>query len=243
MIKILLLATMTQAIEQVKELLPKGCLVRTGILPTGSSLPLDETFHPDVIIAFVENVSRQRLFTIIDIREQPEYEFIPLLAIGKEQDLEVFEKNVKPGADRTFELNGSEHDMKMAIESAIELRKVEDQSILVVDDDPVFLKMMRGFLEEDYQVTTVKSGKLAIKFLERQKPDLIILDYMMPEWDGATTYQLIRSKESTKKIPIIFITGVTDKSKVMECLSLKPQGYIVKPVTKAEIISKVREII
>lgn len=243
MIKILLLATMTQAIEQVKEMLPKGSIVRSGILPTGSSLPLDETFHPDVIIAFVENVSRQRLFTIIDIREKPEYEFIPLLAIGKEQDLEVFEKNVKPGADRTFELNGNDLEMKLAIESAIELRSQEEQSILVVDDDPVFLKMVRGFLEDDYQITTVKSGKLAIKFLERQKPDLILLDYMMPEWDGATTYQLIRSKDSTKKIPIIFITGVTDKAKVMECLSLKPQGYMVKPITKPEVLAKIREII
>lgn len=243
MIKVLVLATMTQAVEQVKELLPKGCIVRSGILPTGSSLALDETFHPDVIIAFVENVSRQRLFTIIDMREKPEYEFIPMLAIGKEQDLETFNKNVKPGADREFELNGNEFDMRMAIESAIELRAVVDQSILIVDDDPVFLKMMRGFLEDDYQVTTVKSGKLAIKFLERQKPDLILLDYMMPEWDGATTYQLIRSKESTKRIPIVFITGITDKSKVMECLSLKPQGYMVKPITKPEVLAKVREII
>lgn len=243
MVKVLLLATMTQAIEQVKEMLPKGTIVRSGILPTGSSLALDETFHPDVIIAFVENVSRQRLFTIIDIREKPEYEFVPLLAIGKDHDLEVFEKNVKPGADRTFELNGNDMDMKRAIESAMELRSQEEQSILVVDDDPVFLKMVRGFLEDDYQVTTVKSGKLAIKFLERQKPDLILLDYMMPEWDGATTYQLIRSKDSTKKIPIIFITGVTDKAKVMECLSLKPQGYMVKPITKPEVLSKIREII
>ena len=113
-------------------------------------------------------------------------------------------------------------------------------NILVVDDDPVFLKMVRGFLEDDYQITTVKSGKLAIKFLERH---LILLDYMMPEWDGATTYQLIRSKDSTKKIPIIFITGVTDKTKVMECLSLKPQGYMVKPITKPEVLAKIREII
>lgn len=243
MIKVLVLATMTQAVEHVKELLPKGCIVRSGVLPTGSSLPLDETFHPDVIIAFVENISRQRLFTIIDMREQPEYEFVPMLAIGKEQDLETFDKNVKPGADRRFELNGNDMDMKIAIESAIELRTIVDQSILVVDDDPVFLKMARGFLEDNYQVTTVKSGKLAIKFLEKQKPDLILLDYMMPEWDGATTYQLIRSKESTKRIPIVFITGITDKTKVMECLSLKPQGYMVKPLTKNELLSKVREII
>lgn len=113
--------------------------------------------------------------------------------------------------------------------------------ILVVDDDPIMLKLIRAYLQDDYKVSVVNSGKIAIEFLLKYKPDLILLDYMMPLYSGATVLKIIQSKENTKDIPVFFLTGKTDIDTVSECLAFHPAGYIVKPVAKAALLEKLRK--
>ncbi len=243
MIKILLLATRPQAIEKIKELLPPGVTLRTALLANQTAIKFETKFVPDVIIVHVENVNRQKLFGIMDLREDDTHKYLPMLLIGDEKNREIFEMNVKPGSDRRIDIDAGDDAIKLAIAGVIDLRQVEEKHILVVDDDAVLLRSMRSYLENDYIVTAVKSGKMALKFLEKQTPDLIFLDYMMPEWDGPTTFQLIRATENGRRIPIVFLTGVNEKEKVVECLSLKPQGYLVKPVTKEAVLTKVKEVV
>lgn len=243
MVKILFLATRPQAIEQVKTLLPPGVQLRTAMLSSGSTIMFDTAFSPDVIIVHVENVNRQRLFGVMDLREDDAYKYLPMLIIGDEKDQDVFNQNVRPGADKRVNPENGLDAVKKAITEIIDLRTIEEKHVLVVDDDPVMLKTLRTYLEDSFTVTAVKSGKLAIKFLEKQTPDIILLDYMMPDWDGATTYQLIRGRENGKRVPIVFLTGINDKDKVMECLSLRPQGYLVKPVNKPDVIAKIKELV
>lgn len=243
MVRVLLLAARPQALETLKTLMPPGVQVRTAILSSGSTIMFETVYNPDVIVVHIENINRQRLFGVMDLRENDSYKYLPLLVIGDEKDREIFEQNVKPGADRKCDIDAGNDAIKQAIIGVIGLRNIEEKRVLVIDDDPVVLKTMRSYLDDTYEVTAVKSGKLALKYLEKHKPDAIILDYMMPDWDGVTTFQLIRSKENGKRVPIIFATGVADKAKVMECLSLRPQGYIVKPVNKADVLAKLRDII
>lgn len=114
--------------------------------------------------------------------------------------------------------------------------------ILVVDDDPVQLRLIRGFLEEEYEVTLVPSGKMAIEYLIDHQPDLILLDYEMPLYNGPTVLKIIRSKEKSMDIPVIFLTGASDKDTVIECLSYNPAGYMIKPVTQEDLISKLNSV-
>lgn len=243
MVKILLLATRPQSLDMMKSLMPSSVQIRTAIVSSGSTIMFETAFIPDVIIVHVENVNRQRLFGIMDLRENDNYKYQPMLVVGDKADQDVFDQNVKPGADRRIDPALGKDAIKQAIIGVIDLRSIEEKHVLVVDDDPTMLKTMRAYLEDTYTVTVVKSGKLALKFLEKQKPDVIILDYLMPDWDGATTFQLIRSKENGKRVPIIFLTGVADKDKVVECLALRPQGYLVKPISKNDVLAKLRDII
>ena len=110
--------------------------------------------------------------------------------------------------------------------------------ILIIDDDVNMLKTLRYYLQDAYKVTVINSGKVAIEFLLKYTPDLILLDYMMPMYNGAAVMKIIKSREATKDIPVFFLTGQTDKSTVMECLSLKPAGYIVKPVARDALLAK-----
>ncbi len=113
--------------------------------------------------------------------------------------------------------------------------------ILIIDDDLNMLKTLRYYLQDEYKVTVINSGKVAVDFLLKFTPDLILLDYMMPMFNGAAVLKIIKSREATKDIPVYFLTGQTDKTTVMECLSLKPEGYIVKPVAKDALLAKMRE--
>ena len=113
--------------------------------------------------------------------------------------------------------------------------------ILVVDDDPLILKLIRAYLQDDYKVSVVNSGKIAIDFLLKYKPDLILLDYLMPLYNGATVLKIIQSKPNTKDIPVFFLTGKTDIDTVAECLAFHPAGYIVKPVAKAALLERLRK--
>jgi DNA-binding response OmpR family regulator len=115
--------------------------------------------------------------------------------------------------------------------------------ILIVDDDKNMLKMLRMFLVDDYNVTIVDSGKLALEAVIKKTPDLILLDYMMPLFDGPHVLEIIRKREESKNVPVLFLTSVTDREKILECLSLNPQGYLVKPISREELLQRVDEVL
>ena len=74
--------------------------------------------------------------------------------------------------------------------------------------------------------------------------DLILLDYLMPEMDGPGVLTRLRAFESYRDIPVIFLTGVSEKETVIKTLvDLKPQGYVLKPTKKSEIVAKIIEVL
>ena len=117
----------------------------------------------------------------------------------------------------------------------------EKKRILVVDDDPVMLRAIKGWLEGTYQVVMVNSGMNAITYLAKNRPDLILLDYEMPVITGAKVLEMIRSEVATASIPVIFLTARGDRESVTEVLKLKPEGYLLKTMTPNEILEAIGE--
>lgn len=110
------------------------------------------------------------------------------------------------------------------------------KTILVIDDDSDFLKVMHSWLKDTYQVDTVRSGREAAKYLSSMRPDLILLDYIMPEQDGYEVMAQIRQNPLTSKIPIIFLTGQNDRTSVMRIINQKPDGYLLKTMKMEELL-------
>ncbi len=111
--------------------------------------------------------------------------------------------------------------------------------ILVVDDEPANLMLLREILQNDYHLIFAKNGKDAIKRVE-QKPDLVLLDIMMPEMDGYEVCQRLKSNISTKKVPIIFLTA---KISVQDEINGFEQGavdYITKPISPPLLLKRVQ---
>ena len=115
------------------------------------------------------------------------------------------------------------------------------KSILVVDDDPNYLGLVREWLKDEYKVFLVNSGLQAIKWLGKTKVDLILLDHEMPVTSGPQVLEMLRSDEETRTIPVMFLTGKSDKESVMAVVALKPEGYFLKSIQREELLEKLQE--
>ena len=124
-----------------------------------------------------------------------------------------------------------------------EIRKNNKKRILAVDDAAIILQRITNTLEEYYSVITVNSGVRALKFLEIEKPDLILLDIRMMPKDGFETLREIRSMEGRADIPVIMLTGVEDSSFVMEGFKLGISDYILKPFTPKDLIERISRVL
>ncbi len=115
--------------------------------------------------------------------------------------------------------------------------------ILVVDDDSLMLRSIKGHLQDEYNVATAVSGRVAFRFLEKKKTDLILLDYKMPEEDGPAVLEKLRANDATKDIPVIFLTGISEREKIQKALVMKPQAYLLKPVEHDKLLDTIKKIL
>ncbi|MCR5223460.1 MAG: response regulator [Lachnospiraceae bacterium] len=134
--------------------------------------------------------------------------------------------------------------LQKAVEDAADLSAKEDKTkkrILIVDDDPPYAKMVREWLKKDFEVDIVTTGMQAISFLlkipEGEKIDMILLDYEMPVVDGPQVLQMLRQNADTAQIPVVFLTGVGSREDVARVMELKPEGYVLKSTTRADLLA------
>lgn len=107
--------------------------------------------------------------------------------------------------------------------------------ILVVDDSEFMRKSMVKLLESDYNIIEAGSSLSAIQSIVVNRPDLVLLDYEMPVCDGRQALEMIRSEETTARIPVIFLTGRGDRESVKKVMDLKPEGYLLKTMPEESI--------
>lgn len=117
------------------------------------------------------------------------------------------------------------------------------KKILLVDDSGLILRSIKVMIEESYEVVMAVSGKTAMAALERGKPDLIFLDYEMPEMNGIETMNAIRAVDAYKEIPIVFLTGADTPDVVEMINNAGCDGYILKPTTKEAMLETINRII
>lgn len=107
---------------------------------------------------------------------------------------------------------------------------MKEHTILVVDDSRTNLQIIRDVLEPNYTLQLAISGEMALKFVARKKPNLILLDLMMPGMNGKETFSEIRKDPANSRIPVIFLTASQDEDVEVECLNLGASDFITKPI-------------
>ncbi|MCK5319395.1 MAG: response regulator transcription factor [Anaerolineales bacterium] len=113
--------------------------------------------------------------------------------------------------------------------------------ILIVDDDLVIIKFLRANLKaSDYDTLTAMDGAEALEVIERELPDLVILDIMMPNMDG---FEVCRQLREWSRLPVIMLSARGDVTDKVKCLNLGADDYITKPFGVAELTARVRSML
>ena len=113
-------------------------------------------------------------------------------------------------------------------------------TILVVDDTPQNLALMRDLLETDYTVKLAPSGERALKIAHNQPPDLVLLDIMMPDIDGYEVCRRLKADPLTADIPVIFFTARSETQDEQMGFALGAADYITKPISPPIVLARVK---
>ena len=118
------------------------------------------------------------------------------------------------------------------------------KKVLVVEDHPDMLDLLTLQMEAmGFAVISANNGKQGVAKAIEEKPNLILMDIMMPVMDGREATRIIRSKKETKNIPILATTGLSRKSDLNECIEAGCNDYIVKPFAHNELGSRIERLL
>ncbi len=117
------------------------------------------------------------------------------------------------------------------------------KTLLAVDDDPVVREAINEVFGCEYNILLAKDGHEAIEFANEQEIDIILLDIMMPGFDGFSTLMLLKDDPHTKDIPVVMLTAVGKKEKVITAFRDGAAGYVLKPFKEATLRSKLKSVL
>ncbi|BBT17437.1 two-component system response regulator [Metapseudomonas otitidis] len=114
------------------------------------------------------------------------------------------------------------------------------QCLLLVDDEPTNLQVLRHILQDDYRLLFAKDGPKALELAGRERPALVLLDVMMPGMTGHEVCQQLKNDPATREIPVIFVTALADTEDEAKGFEVGAVDYITKPVSPAIVKARVR---
>lgn len=115
------------------------------------------------------------------------------------------------------------------------------KKILVVDDDPGILAMLKLMLRlEGYEPLVCEDAREVADTIDRDKPDLVLLDAMMPQLDGIRVLELLRDRKLSHKPPVLLFTGKADDNYIQKALQSGASGLLVKPFVKEELLERLQ---
>lgn len=219
-------------------------------------------FNPQIFIYCALNDSREDVLKLVELKRQITRQGVVFVLIGTKEDCDFFQRLavymvdltlIKPASVVEIEkkvldfMQKKEEEEKALQEEIKRLEKIKEQSrrkhVLVIDDDPSVLRLVKEYLHDNYDVATAISGKIAYRFLAEKKTDLILLDYEMPGEKGPEVLENMRKRNQIEGVPVLFLTGITESEKIKEALKKRPQGYLLKPIDKEKLLGTIEKFI
>ena len=136
-----------------------------------------------------------------------------------------------------------EYDVQEAMPDTVRETANQENSILIVEDDAETLEYMRSSLAEEYSVITAADGQTALDVIAEKNPDIVISDVIMPVMNGYDLCRSVKSDVATSHIPVLLLTGMTDRESVIRGLESGADDYIVKPFDMSVLKARIRNIL
>lgn len=138
---------------------------------------------------------------------------------------------MSPSAEKTFSLNMSTSPAPAAVDPSAAPRP----RLLIVDDQPINIRVLHMILAQHYQVLMATSGAQALKVCEEQQPALVLMDVVMPDMDGYEACRQLRAHPATRHVPVVFVTAHDDPVERQRGLDAGAVDFVSKPVSPVEV--------
>lgn len=250
--KVLFITSFNDTVREMNKALSESFKVQVCSASAPSIRRIISVFVPDIILLCAMDM-KDELSGLLEF-VVGECTNLPVLVIGDKSISEICEKYCVEDRIETLYFPVSNQLMKGQLLSMLgmgelpkpnaeELDKSVRKHILFVDDNGMMLRRMKDMIPDDYRVSLATSGTQALGMIARNKPDLIFLDYEMPGCDGRQTLEMIRSDECMADIPVVFLTGMSEKKYIQAVLELRPAGYLLKPPATDKIMDMIHKIL
>lgn len=117
------------------------------------------------------------------------------------------------------------------------------KKVLIADDEPAVRKLVRRILDNDYDVIEVRNGTEAVNMACSQRPDVVLMDMMMPEADGLSACHVIKTNRTTREIPVVMLTVIDHELNKKFAEEMGADGYMTKPFTRESLLEEVRRVL
>lgn len=199
---------------------------------------------PRIWVLYLDSIPKEINSVLSYIHEAITEEDIFFYPIGNSQELEAVRDIIPESCiSKAFlrPLNVKELEIEMEDAFNRGMQAEDKRKLLIVDDDTTMLKTLKKILSVHYHVFVVNSGMNAISFLSKNEVDLVLLDYEMPVVSGVKILEMMRSESATESIPVMFLTGKSDRESVMSTVPLHPEKYLLKSLSSEELLAAIDE--
>lgn len=202
-----------------------------------------ERVRVDLILLDIEMKGMSGIQTYDIVKGMAHTNNIPIIFLTGKDDKSTVLKCVGRGADGYIVKPVDRRTLQKKVEDIL-IKYEENKSdkiILMVDDDPNFLKVAKLKLSKFYNILTVTSGKTALDYLAEHNVDLIILDYFMPLFDGKNVLAILKKNEKTKDIPVVMLSSLARDEILAACSKTKPDGAVTKSAGLEDLVDIIRK--
>lgn len=199
----------------------------------------------DLILLDVEMPLMDGFATLEHLRNVEECINVPVILVTGHKDKATIINSCLMGVDGYLIKPVEKDTLINKVNEVYESRRAKDNrlTVLLIDDDLPYLKQLNTMLNDSYNVVMINSAKLALNYLMKNTPDVIILDYQMPLYNGANVMNMIQKNHIGRPIPIIILSGALDRDALQECYAYKPAACLAKPVTREVLIENIEKVL
>lgn len=196
----------------------------------------------DLILLDFEMPIMDGIKTLTHLRNLKECINVPVIMLTGRNDSYAVMNSLVMGIDGYLLKPVSKDTLIETITETLEKRSIsgDKKTVVAIDDDMSYLMQLNSFLKDDYHFIMINSARLALTYLSNHVPDVILLDYQMPLFNGVTMMKVIQQNSHCEKVPFIIISGTLDQKAIIEFCPYSPAAILAKPVEKEVLLEQIQ---
>lgn len=235
--------SITDAVAKV--LMKKNQVVRSSLMIEEFQRAFEQE-DPDLVVFCLQTATMEQIAQLVKKNKEMDLLSKEIVIVGDEKQRQMF----KSVAIRFQPLEWSlERDLSGLMDQIDEIMRNNPlyeelylKRILVVDDDVRGGAYIKSLLQGEYDAVVAENGIEAIHLLGTMKIDCVIISYDLESMPGKQLYQKIRSQKNSEKLPILFMTANRSKDVILDCVALKPQGLLIKPLLQKDVLEALHKV-